>query len=110
MCNIPDYHGKNNPNYGNTKLSEKYKNDKELSKIKQGRPAIQNGRSTPIDLYYDDILIKSFNYIVPCCQYLIDIGVANTTNVETVRSQLNKAIRNNSLYKKHYKVVKKDKR
>ena len=57
---MPDYHGKNNPNYKNKTLSEKYKNNKELSKEKQSRPATQNGRSTPIDLYYDGMLVKSF--------------------------------------------------
>jgi len=105
-CNRPDYHGEKNPNYGNDKLSKKYQNDKLLSKIKQGRPATQNGRSTPVDLFYDGELVKSFDYIVPCCQYLIDIGVADTDNVETVRCQLNRAIRNNSLYKKHYSIKK----
>lgn len=105
-CNMPDYHGDKNPNYGNRILSERYKNDKELSKIKQGRPATQNGRSTPVDLYYDDKLIKSFGYILSCCQYLIDIGVANTTDPEVVRNQLNRAIRKNSLYKNHYKIEK----
>lgn len=108
--NMPDYHGNRNPNYGNKKLSKKYKNNKELSKIKQGRPATQNGRSTPVDLYYDDKLIKSFDYIIPCCQYLIDIGVTKSKNIESVRSQLNKNIRNNSLYKNHYKIIKKEKR
>lgn len=74
--------------------------------MKQGRPATQNGRSTPVDLYYDNVLIKSFDYIIPCCQYLIDIGVSNTSNPESVRVQLNKCIRNNSLYKGHYNIVK----
>ena len=37
-----------------------------LSKEKQGRPGIQNGRSRPIDLYYDDKLIQSFDYITLC--------------------------------------------
>lgn len=106
MCNMPDYHGDKNPNYGNKVLSERYKNDKELSKIKQGRPAMQNGRSTPVDLYYDGVLIKSFDYIIPCCQYLIDIGVSDTNNPEVVRSQLNRSIRNNSLYKRHYSIIK----
>lgn len=105
-CNMPDYYGKNNPNYKNNTLSKKYKENKELSKEKQGRPGVQNGRSTPIDLYYDDTFVKSFDYIVPCCQYLIDIGEANTSNIESVRGQINKSIRCNSLYKRHYSFVK----
>lgn len=106
ICNMPDYHGVNNPNYKNKILSEKYKNNKELSKEKQGRPATKNGRSTPIDLYYDGKLIKSFEYIIPCCQYIIDIGESKTDNPEVVRSQINKSIRNKSLYKGHYSFIK----
>lgn len=106
-CNRPDYTGSKNPNYGNHKLSENYKDNKQLSKLKQGRPATQNGRSIPVDLYYDDVLIKSFDYMLPCCQYLIDIGITNATNPESVRSQLNKCIKNGSLYKKHYRIEKK---
>lgn len=105
-CNMPDYHGSNNPNYNNRTLSEKYSNDKVLAKEKQSRPGIQNGRSTPVDLYYDGVLIKSFDYIIPCCQYLIDIGESKTNNPESVRSQLNKHIKENSLYKGHYSIVK----
>lgn len=102
MCHAPDYKGRNNPNYGNRILSEKYKNNKELSKEKQGRPGVLNGRSTPIDLYYDGMFMKSFDYIIPCCRYLIDIGVSNTTNPENIRATINRVIKNNSLYKKHY--------
>ena len=35
ICNKPDMHGENNPNYGNNKLSKIYANDKELAKEKQ---------------------------------------------------------------------------
>ena len=42
--NYPDKHGKNNPNYGNRKLSMFYKEHPEISKEKQGRPGKQNGR------------------------------------------------------------------
>ena len=37
--------GEDNPNYGNHTLSEKYKNDPELSKKMQGRPGSKNGRA-----------------------------------------------------------------
>ncbi len=90
----------------NKTLSEKYKNNKELSKEKQSRPATQNGRSTPIDLYYDGMLVKSFDYMIPCCKYLIEIGEAKTSNPESVRNQINRSIRNNSLYKEHYSFIK----
>lgn len=44
VCNAPDKHGKNNPNYGNHKLSEYYKAHPEYAKEKQGRPGKRNGR------------------------------------------------------------------
>ena len=71
-CNMPNYNGVNNPNYGNKILSKKYEKDKMLSKEKQGRPGIQNGRSRPIDLYYDDKLIRPFaKYIDGSSHFLI---------------------------------------
>lgn len=106
ICNMPDYHGKNNPNYKNKTLSEKYKNNKILSKEKQGRPATQNGRSTTIDLFYDGNFLKTFDYIALCCKYLIDIGVTKSSNPESVRCEINKSIRKNYWYKGHYSFVK----
>ena len=44
VINKPDMHGKNNPNYGNKKLSQFYKENPDIAKIKQGRPGKQNGR------------------------------------------------------------------
>ena len=44
VVNKPDMHGENNPNYGNKKLSQFYKDHPEISKEKQGRPGKQNGR------------------------------------------------------------------
>ena len=106
VCNKPDLTGSKNPNYGNRKLSERYRNDKQLSIEKQSRKGTQNGRSTPIQLYYDNELIDTFDYIIPCCQYFIDIGITNATNVESVRGRINSCIRNNKKYKEHYTFIK----
>lgn len=106
ICNKPDITGKNNPNYGNKKLSERYKKDKQLSIEKQSRKGIQNGRSRHIDLFYDNMLIKSFDYIVLCCQYLIDTEISDATNIESVRGRINACIRNNKKYKEHYTFIK----
>lgn len=97
-CNMPDYNGKNNPNYGNRKLSEIYANDKELSKHKQGRPALQNGRCRKIKLYLNDKLIKEFDYIVDCCKYIHQYYSPNC-KLESIRSQIDKSIRYNKKYK-----------
>lgn len=102
-----DYHGENNPNFGNTTLSEKYKNNPILSKEKNSRPGLKNGRCRSIELYYDGKLIKTFDYISLCCQYLIDNGISDTDNIESVRNRINKCVRNNSKYKKHYTFIKK---
>ena len=105
-CNLPNRRGRNNPNYGNKKLSVIYRTDKEYTLEKQSRHGIQNGRATKVDLFYDDKYIKSFDYIVPCCQYFIDNNIANTQNPETVRVQLNKCIREKRKYKGHYSIIK----
>lgn len=44
VVNKPDIRGEKNPNYGNRKLSQFYKNHPEIAKQKQGRPGKQNGR------------------------------------------------------------------
>ena len=44
VCNLPDRHGENNPNYGNTKLSQFYAANPDIAREKQGRPGTQNGR------------------------------------------------------------------
>ena len=44
VVNKPDIHGENNPNYGNRKLSQFYKEHPEIAREKQGRPGKQNGR------------------------------------------------------------------
>lgn len=42
--NLPDKRGEKNPNYGNRKLSQFYKEHPEIAKQKQSRPGAQNGR------------------------------------------------------------------
>lgn len=44
VCNKPDITGSKNPNYGNRKLSQFYKEHPEISKEKQSRPGKRNGR------------------------------------------------------------------
>ena len=63
ICNKPDVHGKKNPNYGNNKLSEKYRNDKAYALEKQSRPKGQNGRAKKLEVYCDGKLVKKLDYI-----------------------------------------------
>lgn len=108
-CNMPDYHGENNPNYGNTILSQRYSNDKQLSKEKQSRPGLQNGRCRKIKLFYDNKFIKEFDYIVPCIEYMIEnfkecsnYKDKGKSGIESLRGQINVSIRENRPYKKHF--------
>ena len=41
----PALYGEANPNYGNRKLSQYYSQNKDVAKVKQGRPMGQNGRA-----------------------------------------------------------------
>lgn len=82
--NRPDYTGDKNPNFGNHKLSKIYKQNKSLSKEKQGRPGIQNGRCQRIELYYDGNLIKTFDYMRQCCEYLKE-HVVPSVALESIR-------------------------
>lgn len=97
-CNRPDYHGKNNPNYGNKKLSEIYANDKEYAIAKQSRKGLHNGRCRKIKMYLDNELVKEFEYIVDCCKYIQQNYSPNCT-LDGIRSQIDKSIRNQKCYK-----------
>ena len=98
-CNRPDYSGNKNPNYGNHALSKKYRADKELSKEKQGRPGLQNGRCRPIQLYYDKKFVKKFDYIKDCCRYIQE-NYSQTASLDSIRGRIDASIRLNRPYKK----------
>ena len=96
LCHRPDYSGKNNPNYGNTKLSEIYKHDKEYAIEKQSRKGLQNGRCRRIAVYEDNVEIKTFDYIVDCCYYLCERFNLKIKNPLNVRTYIDRSIRNNT--------------
>lgn len=105
-CNMPDYSGKNNPNYGNHILSKRYAEDKQLAIEKQGRKGLRNGRCRPIALYCDGEFVKKFDYIKLLCEYLVENNISSHQNgnnpIEAVRGRINACIRENKLYKKRY--------
>lgn len=51
-------YGKANPNYGNRTLHQKYLDNPDLSKEKQGRPGGKNGMAIPCTLVCDDIDVR----------------------------------------------------
>lgn len=93
---IYDYTGENNPNYGNRKLSEIYKEDLEYAKEKQGRPGIKNGRCIPIAMYSDNFY-KEFSYIGECAKYIFDSKISNGEE-KSISSNLSLAISKNKKY------------
>lgn len=68
-----DSTGRNNNNYGNRKLSEKYRLHPELTVV-QSRPGARNGRARPVRVILPDGVVRDFAYIGECGQWLIDNG------------------------------------
>ena len=93
-----NYFGENNPNYGNHKLSEIYANDKELSKLKQGRKGKQNGKAVPIVMTFSCGEQLSFDYIGECAEYLIKNSIPRAKSVNAVRNGIEKSIKYNKDY------------
>lgn len=98
-CNRPNYNGKNNPNYGNHKLSEIYANNKNYAIEKQSRKGLQNGRCRKIKMYKYNKLVAEFDYIVDCMKYIKENISPQVKQIESIRSQIDKSIRNNKSYK-----------
>lgn len=96
-----DISGKKNPNYGNKKLSERYKNEPELAKV-QSRPGSQNGRAKSVRLYDGNhLLIKKFDYILECAQYIIN-ELRIEIDAYSLAARIPKYIREKRIYKKKY--------
>lgn len=94
---IPKF-GKDNPNFGNDTLSKKYKESPQLALEKQSRKGAINGTATPIELYKDGILIRKFEYIGECCEFL-HINYGFSSNKESIRSSIRRSISKNIPYK-----------
>ena len=89
--------GEENPNYGNHKLSEIYKNDPALSKEKQSRPAEQNGRATPVRMYKDDFTMD-FTYLGLAAKYMIDNKLTKAKHILSVSTYISASAKNNKPY------------
>lgn len=89
--------GEENPNYGNHKLSEIYKNDPDLSKEKQSRPAEQNGRATPVRMYRDDFTMD-FAYFGLAAKYMIDNKLTKAKSIMSVSTYISASAKNNKSY------------
>lgn len=98
VCNKPDMNGKNNPNYGNKKLSKIYSENPEYALEKQSRKGLQNGRCRKIRMFGNGIDL-TFDYITECVLYLINNNISNTNKIDSIRGQIDKCVRNNKKYK-----------
>ena len=98
ICNKPDMNGKNNPNYGNKKLSKIYSENPEYALEKQSRKGLQNGRCRKIRMSGNGIDL-TFDYITECIRYIIENNISNTNRIDSIRGQIDKCIK----YKRKYK-------
>lgn len=92
-----DFSGKNNPNYGNRKLSRIYSENPELSKQAQGRPGLQNGRCRRVAAIFEDGTRMEFDYMTACAEYIINAGIAKT-NINSAISSMIGAMKRNGRY------------
>lgn len=98
-CQINDYHGKNNPNYGNHKLHEKYLQNPELCKINQSRPGVQNGRATAVIMHLSNDEDKYFGTFSECAIYLMESKMVRAKRVESVATKISEAAKTNKKYR-----------
>jgi hypothetical protein len=85
--------GENNPNYGNRKLSKIYKENPELSKEKQGRPGIKNGKCIKVAMIgINNNFYKEFNYIRECANYIIKNGMFIAKEKEYIATKIGECI------------------
>lgn len=97
--------GEDNPNYGNDTLRKKYADNKELSKIKNGRPGIKNGRCKKVKLINIDTSEEIvFDYIRQASLYLMSNGFVRATKIDSVSNRIVLCIQNNTITYKRFKA------
>ena len=97
-----NFSGENNPNYGNDTLRKYYKEHPDAAMRLCSRPHEKNGRSVKIALYDKDMrYIKTFDWIGGCAEFLKEEGYT-AAKVNTIRSGITKAVKNDSVYLNHY--------
>lgn len=97
-----DLSGEKNSNFGNKKLSEIYKSNKEYAKEKQSRPDDKNGRARRVILYDKNMnYVETFTCLKFCAKYLIENGYSNSTP-QRLSLNISTAIKKEKLYVQHY--------
>ena len=90
--------GEKNPNYHNTTLRERMKNDEELKK-KYIRYGLDNGRATKIYVYDKDMsLVKEFDLIKECAEWLKSF-YNSSSKICSIQSAISTAMKENKPYR-----------
>ena len=88
--------GKDNPNYGNTVLKERFANNPELAQT-LARKGKQNGRCVAIKVIFPTYE-KTFDYMGEAAQYLIDQGITKAS-VNSLRTRIGAILDTDRTYK-----------
>lgn len=99
------HYGEDNPNYGCNTLRKKYAADPELSRIKNGRPGVQNGRCKKVKL----MNVESgeefyFDYIRKASQYLMDNGFVRANKIDSVSNRIVLSIEKDTVFYRKFKA------
>lgn len=89
--------GKDNWNYGGTKL-KKYYEDHPDEKIKLARPGAQNGRACPMIMIMNDKTIE-FKYIGECARYLIENNIITDLKYDSLHTRIVERLRTGKPYR-----------
>lgn len=92
--------GKENPNYGNTKLKEYFRDNPE-ERMKLSRPGAQNGKAKKIRFITPSCTID-FDYIGACAQYLLDNGIIKDVTSKSLTATISLRAKSGKPYKKIY--------
>lgn len=92
-----DVNGDNNPNYGNHKLREYYKEHPDETK-KLGAKGEKNGRAKPIMCILGNGEIMRFGYIRECAKYFIDNKLCTSEKINSVSTAIVKAANSSTPY------------
>ena len=94
--------GDKNPNYKNTTLHNKVKDNPELRLQYYSRKGSQNGRAKEVFVYDSQKhFIKHFDYIGECCEW-IKQNLSLSSKIGTIRDGITKSIKNQKKYRDMY--------
>lgn len=99
------HYGEDNPNYGCDTLRKKYAADPELSKEKNSRPGVQNGRCRKVKL----INIETdeeicFDYTRQASQYLMNNGFVRAKKIDSISNRITLSIEKDAVFYKKFKA------